>query len=65
MGPQGEPSLIEQYNDRLYKRNESVRLKKDNAVFETTVTGVSPQGQLLTRDVLEREFSFGEVEWIR
>ena len=26
--------------------------------------GVSAQGQLLTKDVLEREFSFGEVEWV-
>jgi BirA family biotin operon repressor/biotin-[acetyl-CoA-carboxylase] ligase len=60
----GAVSLIEQYNDRLYKRNESIRLKKDNAVFETTVEAVSAQGQLLTRDVLEREFSFGEVEWL-
>jgi len=60
----GAVSLIEQYNDRLYKRNESIRLKKDNAVFETTVEAVSTQGQLLTRDVLERAFSFGEVEWV-
>lgn len=60
----GAVSLIEQYNDRLYKRNESIRIKKDNAVFETTVEAVSAQGQLLTRDVLEREFSFGEVEWL-
>jgi BirA family biotin operon repressor/biotin-[acetyl-CoA-carboxylase] ligase len=60
----GAVSLTEQYNDRLYKLGEPIRLKKDNAVFETTVAGVSPQGQLLTRDVLEREFSFGEVEWI-
>jgi len=60
----GATSLIEQYNDRLYKRNEPIRLKKDNAVFETIVEGVSPQGQLLTRDVLERAFSFGEVEWV-
>lgn len=60
----GARPLIEQYNDRLYKRNETVRLKKDNAVFKTTVEAVSAQGQLLTRDVLERSFAFGEVEWL-
>lgn len=60
----GARSLIEQYNDRLYKRNETIRLKKDNAVFETRVEAVSAQGQLLTRDVLERSFAFGEVDWL-
>jgi hypothetical protein len=28
------------------------------------VKGVSAQGQLLTKDVMERQFTFGEVEWI-
>ncbi|MBS1664206.1 MAG: biotin--[acetyl-CoA-carboxylase] ligase [Bacteroidetes bacterium] len=55
---------LEEYQNKLYKRGRTVRLKKDSAVFETTVEGVTPQGQLLTRDVLERRFSFGEVEWI-
>lgn len=57
-------SLLEQYNDRLYRRGQTIRLKKDNAVFETTVTGVSAQGELLTKDTLERRFRFGEVEWV-
>jgi BirA family biotin operon repressor/biotin-[acetyl-CoA-carboxylase] ligase len=60
----GTAAPIAQYNEHLYRRGQEVRLRKDNAVFETVVTGVSPQGQLLTKDVLERTFSFGEVEWI-
>jgi BirA family biotin operon repressor/biotin-[acetyl-CoA-carboxylase] ligase len=60
----GTASPIAQYNENLYRRGQEVRLRKDNAVFETVVTGVSPQGQLLTKDVLERTFSFGEVEWV-
>jgi BirA family transcriptional regulator, biotin operon repressor / biotin---[acetyl-CoA-carboxylase] ligase len=60
----GAESLITTYNDRLYRRDETVRLKKENAVFETMVKGVSAQGQLLTKDVMERQFTFGEVEWI-
>ena len=56
--------LLEDYNNALYKRNEKVKLKKENSVFETTITGVSLQGQLITRDTLERQFEFGEVEWI-
>ena len=55
---------IAQYNTRLYRLGQEVRLRKDNAAFDTVITGVSAQGQLLTKDVLEREFSFGEVEWI-
>ena len=57
-------SQLEEYNTRLYRRGQSVRLKKDSAVFETMILGVSPQGLLLTRDVLERQFAFGEVEWV-
>jgi BirA family biotin operon repressor/biotin-[acetyl-CoA-carboxylase] ligase len=48
----------------LYRQGQEVRLKKDNAVFSTHVERVSPQGELLTRDVLDRRFTFGEVEWI-
>ena len=55
--------LIE-YNSNLYKRNETVRLKKANAVFETTIVSVNRQGKLITRDVVEREFDWGEVEFI-
>lgn len=60
----GKESLIGQYNDRLYRLGKEVRLRKDNAVFGTVVTGVSPQGQLLTKDAVDREFSFGEVDWV-
>jgi len=56
--------LLEEYNRRLYKREQSIRLKKDQAVFQTVVKEVSPAGELITRDVLERRFGFGEVEWI-
>lgn len=69
--PQGAPAQragalaqLEEYNSLLYRRGQAVRLKKENAVFETVIQGVSAQGRLLTRDVLDREFAFGEVEWI-
>ena len=60
-GPSG---IIAEYNSRLYRLGQAARLKKDNAVFDTVITGVSAQGRLLTKDVMEREFSFGEVDWI-
>jgi BirA family biotin operon repressor/biotin-[acetyl-CoA-carboxylase] ligase len=55
---------IAEYNARLYRLGQEIRLRKDNALFDTVVTGVSPLGRLITKDVLEREFSFGEVEWV-
>jgi BirA family biotin operon repressor/biotin-[acetyl-CoA-carboxylase] ligase len=60
----GSATSIAEYNTRLFRLGQEVRLRKDNAVFDTVVTGVSALGQLRTKDVLEREFSFGEVEWI-
>jgi BirA family biotin operon repressor/biotin-[acetyl-CoA-carboxylase] ligase len=56
--------IIEQYNILLYRINKTVALKKDGAIFETVIKGVSPQGRLITVDAIEREFDFGEVEWI-
>lgn len=55
---------LRQYNQRLYGRGREVRLKRENAVFRTVVEGVTPQGELLTKDVLERRFGFGEIEWV-
>ena len=58
------PELLQYYNDHLYKKNEPVMLKKENAVFQTTIRSVSEYGQLLTEDVTERAFDFGEVVWM-
>ena len=53
-----------QYNYFLYKRNKTVRLKKENAVFATTIKEVDEFGQLITEDSMQRTYNFGEVEWI-
>ena len=57
-------SLLEDYNRSLFRRGETVKLRKENSVFQTMIVGVSPQGQLITQDTLERRFDFGEVEWV-
>jgi BirA family transcriptional regulator, biotin operon repressor / biotin---[acetyl-CoA-carboxylase] ligase len=57
-------SIIAEYMKAFYKLNERVRLKKESAVFETTICGVTNDGKLLTKDTLDREFDFGEVEWL-
>ncbi len=56
--------LFYYYQDHLYKRDEIVKLKKSNRVFETTIKAVSETGQLITQHSFEERFEFGEVEWI-
>ncbi len=53
-----------EYNNCLYKKNETVKLKKGNAVFNTTVKNVTTDGKLKCFDTMERQFTFGEVAWI-
>ena len=56
--------LHKKYNSHLYRIGENVKLRKGNILFETRVKGVSETGQLITSDSMERQFDFGEVEWI-
>jgi BirA family biotin operon repressor/biotin-[acetyl-CoA-carboxylase] ligase len=57
--------LMQAYEEALYKKGEEVRLKKDNAVFQTRIKGVNDRGQLLTKDTMARAFDSGEVEWVK
>jgi BirA family transcriptional regulator, biotin operon repressor / biotin---[acetyl-CoA-carboxylase] ligase len=57
-------ALISNYNEVLYKRNESVRLKKGSRVFNATIKKVSALGELITATTMEEIFGFGEVEWV-
>ena len=58
-------TLFDKYQIHLYKKDEKVKLKKSNRVFETTIKGVSETGQLITQHSIEEKFEFGEIEWIR
>jgi len=57
-------SMISAYNQRLFKKNETVQLRHNRAVFATTVKSVTEMGELVTEDVMERRFEFGTVEWL-
>jgi hypothetical protein len=47
----------------LYKKNEKVKLKKENRVFETMIKSVSPTGR--SRRAWNRgKADFGSVEWL-
>lgn len=56
--------LFQYYLDHLYKRNESIKLKKDNRIFETKLITVADTGELITRHSLEERFTLGEIEWL-
>ena len=56
--------LMNEYNSNLYKKEKMVKLRKNNILFETLIKEVSSAGQLLTVDATERQFDFGEVEWV-
>jgi BirA family biotin operon repressor/biotin-[acetyl-CoA-carboxylase] ligase len=61
---EGFEDIYAQYVAHLYKRNETVKLKKESRVFEAVIKGVSPAGLLITQHSIEEEFDFGEVQWV-
>lgn len=56
--------ILKRYNTELFRLNEKVTLRKDGARIDTLVKGVTANGKLNTVDTIEREFNFGEVEWV-
>ena len=60
----GFETLFHYYQEHLYKKDEKVKLKKNNRVFETIIKGVSATGQLITQHSIEERFEFGELEWV-
>ena len=55
--------MLEEYNSHLYAREQLVKLKKQNILFETTIVRVDCSGKLITRDSMERNFVFDEIEF--
>lgn len=60
----GFENIYAQYLTHLYKINATVKLRKDNRVFEAVIKGVNRAGQLVAYHSIEEEFNFGEVEWV-
>ncbi len=52
------------YLAHLYRKNEWVKFRKDNRLFEARVITVTPDGKLVVQHGMEETFRFGEVEWI-
>ncbi len=60
----GFKDLLHYYNAALYKKNETVKLKKEQTVFFCIVKEVNEYGQLITEGTSKESFEFGEVEWL-
>ena len=59
-----QATIIEDYNNVLYKRNETVKLRHKNILFDTVIKGVNIQGRLVTNQFVEKEYSSGEIQWV-
>ena len=56
-------NFLLEYNENLYCRNEPVKLKKGNVIFETTIKEVTAYGELVTEDAIERRFQLDEIQF--
>jgi BirA family biotin operon repressor/biotin-[acetyl-CoA-carboxylase] ligase len=56
--------LLTDYNERLFKRGEKVRLKKGAVGFECVIDRVSANGELEVIGGLQDSYRFGEIEWV-
>lgn len=61
---QGVTACHTAYQQQLYGLGQVIKLRSGNQVFQTTVTGVSTEGQLQVQDVLARQFAVGQAEWV-
>jgi BirA family biotin operon repressor/biotin-[acetyl-CoA-carboxylase] ligase len=59
-----EKVIVNTYNSFLYKKNEKVKLKKDNRIFEVIIKNVLPTGELVVQSSIEEHFKVGEIEWV-
>ena len=60
----GPDQFLDAYNRHLYKKEETVRFKKDNRIFEAVVKRVNPDGKLVLEHGIEEEFGFCDLEWL-
>lgn len=57
-------ALMEEYNSKLYKHGQMIRLKKDNISFDCLLKSVNEFGQLITEKGIEHTYNVGDIEWV-
>ncbi len=60
----GFDNILAAYNARLYKKDETVKLKKASRIFEAKILRVTAEGRLLVQHSVEEELEHGSVEWV-
>lgn len=60
----GFDEIYHLYTSCLYKKDQVVKLRKDNRLFHATIKTVSPLGRLVVQHAMEEEFEFGSIEWV-
>lgn len=56
--------LVNDYKKNLYKMGETVRLKKEDRIFDALIKDVNLEGQLVVESAIEEKFDVGEIEWV-
>ncbi len=56
--------LLNDFNNILYKRGESVTIKKNNVLSNYLIKGVTENGELVAKAGIEHHFLHGSIEWI-
>ncbi|HRP32452.1 MAG TPA: biotin--[acetyl-CoA-carboxylase] ligase [Agriterribacter sp.] len=61
-----ETLILQDYHQAMYMLNKQVRFKKDGAIVEARIKGVSVEGLLIvsTTQGQEERWNWGSVEWI-
>ncbi len=59
-----EAALFKEYNEKLFKINEKIKLKKGDVIFNCTLKGVAENGYLLVKNGKEEAFDFDDITWI-
>jgi len=61
----GFEELHKNYLLHLYKKGDTVRLKKNAAAFMAKIETVTPQGELIITHAITEAIQFGEIEWLK
>ncbi|MCR6721661.1 MAG: biotin--[acetyl-CoA-carboxylase] ligase [Chitinophagaceae bacterium] len=60
----GFPQMLTQYNELLFRKQQEVKLRQGSRSFTATLLRVDEHGKLWVWEGVEREYSFGEIEFL-
>lgn len=60
----GGDEMLQTYNNALYKRGETVKLKQAARIFDARIDGVNKNGQLEVFTAIPEYFNHGDISWI-